>query len=155
MDGESPSATVRLGPSGGAVDLAGVAVARVGTGVLSRETEVTVAATRTDETARDWEATTPVAPGSRLATELRITLGADVPAGPVQMEVPIPSGSPSVAPFAQVLQRNANEVLDGFVRLESSVTGDTLRFTLDPEAFTRERRADGRYEAVVVLAGVG
>ena len=53
MDGESPSATVRLGPSGGAVDLAGVAVARVGTGVLSRETEVTVAATRTDETARD------------------------------------------------------------------------------------------------------
>jgi hypothetical protein len=153
-------ATIPVG--GGSLELPGIATVRFPPGAFANAQTVTLAATRSEETALDFETTVPVPTIARGAYELRILTGSAPPQDSVEVIMRIPDEVRSavaqggaLAAFAQIWQSGGQELLDGFVRVPvigMSPDADRIRLRLDPVAFTDRRRADRQFEAIVVIA---
>jgi len=149
---------------GGTVELPGVASVVFGSGALSTTQTVTVAATASPETAEDFRETAVLfAPGPRLPYEVRINTGSVAPIAntEVALRLVVPESFARAQPpnyairvFAQILQDSGEEVHDGFRPVDAVDAGDgkSIEVRLRRPAFTNQRRRDGTFEAVVILA---
>jgi len=150
-----------IGNSGGTLEVPRGAVVRKPDGALASDGRVSLLSTASAQIREDFEATVPVAPAAIGGRAIVLLVGAQRPAAEIEVTVRIPENvqrvlSVSVAPavWAQVWQGGGGEILDGFVRLDASLdgAGEMLTVLLTPRSFTRERRSDGRYEAILVVA---
>jgi murein DD-endopeptidase MepM/ murein hydrolase activator NlpD len=131
---------------------------------LSTTQTVTVAATASPETAEDFRETAALfAPGPRLPYEVRINTGSVAPIAntEVALRLVVPESFARAQPpnyaiqvFAQILQDSGEEVHDGFRPVDAVDAGDgkSIEVRLRRQAFTNQRRRDGTFEAVVILA---
>lgn len=147
----------RIGPGGGEIRLGGFGAARFATGVLATEAVVSLAATRSATTARDFDETIPVDPAGRAPWELRLNVGPAAPADSVDLSIEIPQGfgaGREIMTFAQIYQDSEQDLLDGFIPVKSTTSAGKMSLRLPPEAFTDQRGSNESFEAIVVLVAV-
>lgn len=152
-----------IGADGGTLELPGYAVVTISTGALGSTESVSLLSTASAQIRDDFEATVPLSSPAIAARAIVLVVGEQRPAAALEVTLTTPDNlrremSDSVEPtaWAQVWQDGGGEILDGFVRLQADLDGarETLTVLLTPESFTRERRSDGLYEAILVVAAV-
>ncbi|HEX2189918.1 MAG TPA: hypothetical protein VHG51_13520 [Longimicrobiaceae bacterium] len=143
--------------------LPGIATLRIPRDALPATQQVSVCATSTEETRRDFRITAEDGLGARrvLPYEIRINTGTAAP-GRASVEIALPPSSTRapaagrVRPFVQFWQEGGEETLDGFEAVPHTYdpASTTLRFELPEGSFTDLRRTDQTYEAVIVIGSM-
>ncbi len=157
-----PRASAIIGPNGGQLSIAGFGSVEFSAGTFSNYQPVELAVTASDETAQDFDTTAFMFDaGVRTPYELRINTGSTKPQAEFKAVIDVPanflaqvSSNSEIQVFAQIFEDGGEEVLDSFELFESvySSSNATVTVSLPPEAFTNRRRADGTYEAIILLA---
>lgn len=151
-------------PEGGIVVLPGIASVTFPAGAFRALRTVTVCATTSAETRRDFRITAEEVLGARrlFPHEIRINTG-EIPPSDAVITMTVPPASVQALPpghrvraFVQFWQAGGEETLDGFEAVPSlyDATGGTLSLSLPEGSFTDQRRADRMYEAVVVIGSL-
>lgn len=151
-----------ISTDGGQITLPGYATIIFPSGAFPNEQHIELSATRSPETAHDFEETAFMFDaGQRIQYELRLNSGVIKPKTDFQAIISVPADFLSTVPadseiqvFAQILQNSGEEVLDNFELFDSvySSSDNTVTVTLPPESFTNNRRVDETYEVIIILA---
>ncbi len=156
------SVTAKISPQGGSVTLQGVTTVTFLPKAFRSSQTVTVSATVSPETLADFEQTAEIfEPGPRLPYEVRINTSKVPPVKDFVVEIVVPEALAAslqndmgLALFAQVFEAGGQEILDSFELFPSTYqkVKRIVRATLPREVFTNQRREDGTFEAIVILA---
>lgn len=156
------SKTVTISPAGGTVELEGVGLVVFPAGAFDAPRLVTVSATATQETRATFELSARfLSIDTRVAREFRVNTGQVAPTTPTEITLTVPEEFVAALPpadgaavFVQLLQDGGQDLLDNFVRLELAAfdpATSTITTLLSSSAFTNLRRADGTFEAIIVI----
>jgi hypothetical protein len=152
--------TATIAPAGGTVGLAGVGAVSFPAGAFAASQPVRMETTAEARAAEIFELSAAIfRAGARAPREVRINTGALPPADDAEVTLAVP-GELSVPPgygleaFAQVFEGNADDLHDEFDLVPSRSEARGLTFSLSAGAFSKDRRTDGTYEAVVLVATV-
>jgi len=160
--GTLPSVTEVVSPQGGSVNLAGYASVIFPSGTFTASQNVIVSATASPETQEDFDLTADIDElGPRLPYEIRINSGYIAPATPIDAFLNVPEAFIATRPlnakievFVQILHVGEHEALDNFYYGFSPVFDPStkiVRIILPQSAFTKLRRSDKTYEAIVIV----
>ncbi|MBI5187901.1 MAG: hypothetical protein HZA07_02345 [Nitrospirae bacterium] len=160
-----PSVTGVISPQGGTITLEGYASVIFPAGAFSASQNVTVSATSDPETQEDFNVTAEIdETGPRLPYEIRINSGSVAPLTSIDAIFYIPDSFITSLPltakievFVQILHVGEYEALDNFYYGFSSAfdpSTKTVRITLPPSSFTKLRRPDKTYEAIVLVGTI-
>lgn len=152
-------ANVVVPSGGGTVSLPNYGSFTFPAGSFASNQPMTLLADSSAETAQDWDTTSTIfAAQMRAAYEIKLNSGATRTAQPFTATLRVPADLIAALPadgelklFAQFFEDGGQEVLDSFEYVDSTFDGTNLTATLPPEVFTNRRRADGSYEAVLVI----
>jgi hypothetical protein len=159
------SRTAVIAPDGDVLELHGIASVAFPPGTIRPTRAVRLYATRTDETALDFEATAAATFGADrlLQHEIRLNTGDDAPAAAVHLRIVLPQerlraveAGHQPRALVQFWQDGGEEILDQFEPVDADFESapGTVSLILDPAAFTNGRRVDGTFEAVVVIVSL-
>ena len=166
--GASPlvdSVVVAVGPSGGAVDLPGVARVVFPPGAFPSKQDVTLLTTSGPSTPSgrtDWDVSVG-GPSVPLAYDIRVRTGDQPPTTPFDIAIVIPADylrsiPPSHRPalFAHFMEGGGSEALEILRKVASTIdaTGDTLRAEVPLAAVLPPSPPDTRYETILVVGSV-
>lgn len=163
--GSLPSVTGIIYPQGGTITLEGYATVIFPAGAFTVSQNITVSATAFPETQEDFSITADIDElGPRLPYEIRINSGYTAPTTSIDAIFNVPGSFITTLPsnakievFVQILHVGEYEALDNFYYGFSSVfdsLAKTVRITLPPSAFTKLRRSDKTYEAIVIVGTI-
>ncbi len=149
-----------IGPGGGTVTLTGIATVTFPAGAFAAPQDVVVSSTSDVQTAQDFSESAAIfGPAARLPYEVRIDTGSVLPAQPVQVALAVPSSltvpaGQHLEAFAQFWENNELDTYDHFELIPSTLdaASTAVILSLQPAAFTDQRRSDHTFEAIVTLA---
>jgi len=158
---ERPSVKVIVSPRGGIVTLKGFASVIFPPGAFLSNTPVTVSATSSPKTAKEFSET---AEGPRVPYEIRINSSSVAPltSFDVILDVPesfitsLPPDTPQIEIFAQMYDEGDEEILDLFHGFPSTFDPLTNKVstTLPNRAFTNRRGAERGYGVIVIVEAI-
>lgn len=157
-----PAETTVVPPTGGTAALPGFGSISFPPGAFQNPQSVTVSATATEETRATFELSARfLSIDTRVAHELRVNTGQMAPTTPTEITLTVPEEFVAALPpgdgaavFLQLYQDGGQDLLDNFVRLEPAAfdpATSTITTSLPAMAFTDLRRADGTFEAIIVI----
>ena len=156
----APGPAAVIPPGGGTIGLPGYATVLFAPGTFPWPQLAKVEKTSSSATAQAFADSAEIfQPGSTPGYEIRINTGLSKPQVSVEVTVvvpadfAIPAGS-RVEAFAQFWEQDELDALDSFELIPSTFDEPTraVTLTLPPAAFTSQRRGDGTFEAIVMLA---
>ena len=159
------TASATISPSGGTIQVPRIGLTVFLSGAFTVNNVVQAVASGSPDIEADFNLTAAIySAGPQLPYQLRINTGDAAPTMPIDVifSIPeafiasLPSGS-GIQGFVQLLTDTDSESQDVFDVCPSvfNSTSKTLRITLPREAFTNERRADGKFEAIAMVSSIG